>query len=56
MASNRRQPVFGLAHATTIERLEVTWPGGRRSVFTDLDADQELHLAEGLDRPFTVPR
>lgn len=56
MASNERQLFFGLAAATTIERLEVAWPSGRRSVFTNLDADQELHIIEGHDRPFLVPR
>lgn len=47
MASNQRQLFFGLGPATTVERLEVTWPSGRRSVLTNLDADRELHIIEG---------
>lgn len=56
MASNQRQLFFGLAAATTIERIEVSWPSGSKSAFTDLDADQELHVIEGHDRPYLVPR
>jgi tetratricopeptide (TPR) repeat protein len=56
MASNQRQLLFGLAGATTVERLEIAWPGGGRSVFTALRADQELQIVEGCDRPFAVPR
>jgi hypothetical protein len=56
LASNQRQLFFGLGAATTIERLEVAWPSGHKSVFTQLDADQELHLIEGCERAFLRPR
>jgi hypothetical protein len=56
MASNQRQLIFGLGDTATIQRLEVAWPGGGKSNFTNLDADQELHVIEGRDQAFAVPR
>jgi hypothetical protein len=36
---------FGLGAAPRIDRLQVVWPGGRRTVFQDLPADRVLVLA-----------
>ena len=38
---------FGLADATTVDELEITWPNGDVEVLTDIDADQRLVLVEG---------
>jgi len=56
MASNERQLFFGVGVAAAIERLDVAWPGGGNSVFTNLDANRELHIIEGHERPWLVPR
>ncbi len=38
---------FGLADATRIDNLEVTWPSGMAQVFGNLDVDQLYGLVEG---------
>jgi hypothetical protein len=38
--------VIGLGENTQIERLEVTWPGGRQQVLTNVSTGQELVLKE----------
>src|SRR5262249_40563081 len=40
---------FGLAQATTIERLRVDWPSGQSQEFTNLPADRLLSIVEGKD-------
>jgi len=52
MASNERKILFGLGHATRIDRLQVRWPSGAIQVFEGLDSDQELAIVEGVDRTF----
>jgi hypothetical protein len=41
---------FGLAGATTVDRLEVRWPNGRVEEWTNLAADRFLTLKEGSGR------
>jgi hypothetical protein len=59
--STLRQEI-GLADATSIETIEVTWPvTGRTQVFRDVEVDQFVRIREGEDnltrlsrRPFTL--
>ncbi len=37
---------FGLADLPTVDSLIVTWPGGNREAFTDIKANQTLHVVE----------
>jgi hypothetical protein len=37
---------FGLGRATSVRRLEVRWPSGRRQVLTDVAVDRVLDLTE----------
>jgi hypothetical protein len=37
---------FGLGEQTTISRVDVEWPSGRRQVFTDLAADRRYTITE----------
>jgi enediyne biosynthesis protein E4 len=38
---------FGLGDATTVDRLEITWPSGRVDVVRDLAADRRIVVTEG---------
>lgn len=38
---------FGLGGATTIEKLSIDWPSGRRDTFENVSANQHLHINEG---------
>jgi hypothetical protein len=38
---------FGLGGATKIDRIEITWPGGRTQTETNLTADKVLTICEG---------
>jgi tetratricopeptide (TPR) repeat protein len=40
---------FGLGSADRVERLEVTWPGGRTQSWTGVSADRILQIVEGCD-------
>jgi hypothetical protein len=47
--ASQNEPVlhFGLGEATGIEELSVDWPSGRHDEFSDVAANQHLHLTEG---------
>jgi hypothetical protein len=47
---------FGLGSATTVQSLEVIWPGGTRQVEYGLPVDQVVRIVEGRPwaQPFTV--
>jgi len=47
LSQNGSDVLFGLGEATRVERVEVSWPGGRREVWSDLDVDRLWHLEEG---------
>jgi hypothetical protein len=42
---------FGLGTATRIDRVEITWPDGRREIHQGLPVDKILHLREGKSPP-----
>jgi hypothetical protein len=44
--SSDRRVHFGLGDETRVERLEITWPGGRRQLLEDVRADQVLVIPE----------
>ncbi len=44
-ASYRGPLLFGLGPATRVDAVEVTWPGGRRTVIEDVTADRLLEIA-----------
>lgn len=46
-ASNDRRQCAGVGTATRIDRLEIDWPSGRRSRWTDLPTDCRLLCVEG---------
>jgi len=46
-ASNERRQLIGLGAATQIERLQITWPGGRIDQWSDLPTNCELVMIEG---------
>lgn len=39
---------FGLGAATTVDRVTVTWPGGRMSVLNQVPANQTITILDGL--------
>ena len=41
---------FGLAGATVVPELEITWPSGLVETLSDVDADQRITLVEGESR------
>jgi tetratricopeptide (TPR) repeat protein len=47
LSQNYSDVLFGLAEATRVERLEVSWPGGHREVWSDIAVDRLWHLQEG---------
>jgi len=44
--SSDRRVHFGLGGESGIERLEITWPGGRRQVLPDVPVDRVLVIRE----------
>jgi ASPIC and UnbV/FG-GAP-like repeat len=44
LSSEDPRSLFGLGDTTTLTRLVVRWPGGRRTVLEDVAADQILHV------------
>lgn len=52
-AANERRLLVGLGRATSVERLRIEWPSGRRDQWEDLDVDGELLLVEG-QRPLRM--
>lgn len=47
MCSNERVQVIGVGTATSVDRLEVFWPSGRKTVSEKLPVRQELRIIEG---------
>lgn len=41
---------FGLAKATKVDRLTITWPSGLIQEFTDLPADRHIRIKEGNEQ------
>ncbi len=46
---------FGLGTGRTVDRIEVTWPSGRRDVYTALSADTAYLLREDDPTPRPLP-
>jgi hypothetical protein len=58
LSSSDRRLHFGLGNATTVERIEVRWPSGRRQTLGPLPADTFYILREGSSptrRQFPAP-
>lgn len=51
LSQSSRTLHFGLGKATKIDRIEVRWPGGVASVFTNVDADATWVMVEGKPTP-----
>jgi tetratricopeptide (TPR) repeat protein len=47
LSQNHVDLLFGLGEATRVERVEVSWPGGRREEWSDLGVDRLWDLEEG---------
>jgi tetratricopeptide (TPR) repeat protein len=47
LSQNFSDVLFGLGEATRVDRVEVTWPGGHREEWSDLDLDRLWYLEEG---------
>lgn len=45
-SSSDKRVYFGLSDATTIDRIELTWPSGVRQLLTNVKADQILTITE----------
>jgi tetratricopeptide (TPR) repeat protein len=59
LSQNYSDLLFGLGEATRVERVEISWPGGRREVWSDLGVDRLWDLEEGrppqpVDNPASV--
>ena len=46
LSQSDRRPHFGLAAATTIQRLEIRWPDGTERELNNLRADQFLTIRQ----------
>ncbi len=46
---------FGLAMATKVDRLTITWPSGLIQEFTDLESDRHIRVKEGNAAVTTLP-
>ncbi len=46
---------WGLGNARTIDRLTVSWPGGKEEVFTDLPGNATYRIVEGAGKPESLP-
>jgi hypothetical protein len=51
LSANDPRPLFGLGAATTYDRIEVTWPDGKREQFPGGQADRWLCLTPGSGKP-----
>jgi hypothetical protein len=47
LSQNDTRQHFGLGPAARVDRLEVTWPGGRTDVLTNIAANQNITIREG---------
>jgi tetratricopeptide (TPR) repeat protein len=47
LSQNYSDVLFGLGEATRVDRVEVSWPGGYREVWSDLEVDRLWVLEEG---------
>ena len=56
LASNDPRVHFGLAKAQSVDRLQVIWPDGRQSEFTDLPVNQHLEIVRGTGDEVQVER
>ena len=41
---------FGLSNHTVIDQVEVTWPDGSIEIFTNVEANQVIHIKENIDK------
>jgi len=58
-AANSLVESIGLADATSVAELEISWPTSRTTqTFRDLAADQAIEITEGVDsiKPLPQPR
>jgi len=56
LSQNFSDVLFGLGEATRVERIEITWPGGKREGWSDVAADRMWQLDEGQPpRPVDGP-
>lgn len=46
-SSSDKRVHFGLGKATTVDRIELSWPAGVKQVLTNIKADQVLTIVEG---------
>ena len=46
MGQNMMEAHFGLADATKIDRIKLTWPSGIEQIITNLDVNQILRVVE----------
>ncbi|NPV10133.1 MAG: CRTAC1 family protein [Anaerolineae bacterium] len=46
---------FGLGSAIVVEELRILWPSGVSQILTDVAADQQITVIEGLDQPTSTP-
>ncbi len=53
-SQSSRTQHFGIAAATTLDELEVTWPGGKVQKFTDIPADRCIEIDEDAAEPRVV--
>ena len=44
LSEGERAAWFGLGHHTSVDTLEIRWPGGHRRLFTDVPANQRLEV------------
>jgi enediyne biosynthesis protein E4 len=51
LCANDPRPLFGLGAASAYDRIEVTWPDGKREVFPGGPADRWLSLTPGSGNP-----
>ena len=47
LSASDPRPLFGLGAATTFDRIEVTWPDGKREEFPGGPADRWINLTPG---------
>jgi hypothetical protein len=50
LSSNDERPHFGLGQATTVDAIEVHWPGGKQEKFTVTGVDRIVTLTEGTGK------
>jgi tetratricopeptide (TPR) repeat protein len=56
LSQNFSNVLFGLGEAARVDRVEITWPGGHREEWSDLEPDRLWYLEEGhppqpIERP-----